>query len=205
MNTETSPVIYSQEGLHGRLDPPAQILDGSQPLVTVLIENRMKVAVPVDLMERQADGSYRLLADLAAFQNDRERQTSSSEDLPTEVLPVLKEELEVTKRTRETGRVRVHKQVHEQAQWVNEPGYEEQVEISRVPVNRELSEPISTRREGETLIVPVMEEVLVIEKRLILKEELHITKRRKEIRNPQRVVLRREEASVERIDEDSNP
>jgi uncharacterized protein (TIGR02271 family) len=112
----------------------------------------------------------------------------------------LEEQLEVGKRSRETGRVKVHKEVHEQEVLVDEPGYEEQVDIERVPVNRVLQEPASPRQEGDTLVVPVMEEVLVVEKRLILKEELHITRRRKEIRNPQRVVLRKEEAVVERIE-----
>ena len=50
------------------------------------------------------------------------------------------------------------------------------------------------------MIVPIMEEVLVIEKRLILKEELHIHKRRVETHQPQQVTLRREEVRVERLD-----
>jgi stress response protein YsnF len=54
----------------------------------------------------------------------------------------------------------------------------------------------------------VLEEVLVVEKRLLLKEEVRITKRRIETHMPQRVILRREEVAVERINgegEVSNP
>jgi uncharacterized protein (TIGR02271 family) len=50
------------------------------------------------------------------------------------------------------------------------------------------------------MIVPIMEEVLVIEKRLVLKEELYIRKRRVETHRPQQVRLRSEEARVERLE-----
>jgi stress response protein YsnF len=44
--------------------------------------------------------------------------------------------------------------------------------------------------------------VLVVEKRLMLKEELHITKGEIETYKPQRVTLRTEEAVVERVDDE---
>jgi stress response protein YsnF len=56
------------------------------------------------------------------------------------------------------------------------------------------------RSEGNTLIIPLLEEVLVVEKRLLLKEELHLTKQRVETHQPQRVTLRREEAAIERVE-----
>lgn len=57
------------------------------------------------------------------------------------------------------------------------------------------------RYEGETMIVPILEEVLFIEKRTILKEELRVSSVRREVRAPQRVVLRAEGVSVEHFDE----
>ena len=59
------------------------------------------------------------------------------------------------------------------------------------------------RSEEDTLIIPVLEEVLVVEKRLLLKEEVRITKR-EETHTPQRVTLRREEAAVERINREGD-
>jgi hypothetical protein len=47
----------------------------------------------------------------------------------------------------------------------------------------------------------VLEEVFVVDKRLLLKEEVRITTRRRETHAPQRVVLRHEEVTVERIQE----
>jgi stress response protein YsnF len=48
------------------------------------------------------------------------------------------------------------------------------------------------------MIIPLLEEVLVIEKRLILREEVHIKKRHREVHAPQEVLLRKEEVEIER-------
>ncbi|MDQ6785851.1 MAG: DUF2382 domain-containing protein, partial [Acidobacteriota bacterium] len=45
--------------------------------------------------------------------------------------------------------------------------------------------------------VPVLEEVVVTEKRLFLREEIRLVKRREEVSNVQQITLRREEISVE--------
>jgi len=66
-------------------------------------------------------------------------------------------------------------------------------------VDRVVAGPVPVRHEGDTMIVPVLEEVLVVEKRLVLKEELRVTRRRVETREPQTVTLRREDVVVERF------
>jgi uncharacterized protein (TIGR02271 family) len=104
----------------------------------------------------------------------------------------------------ETGRVRIRKIVHEREEMVDPPLLREEVVIERVPVNRMVDGPIAAYSEEDTLIIPVLEEVLVIEKRLLLKEEVRITKRRVETHRPQRVTLRREEAVVERLNQESD-
>ena len=115
------------------------------------------------------------------------------------VMPVIQEELQIKKQPVETGRVRVTKRVHEHDELVDVPIVREEVEIDRIPVGRLLDGPVSVGQEGETLIIPVVEEVLVVEKRLRLKEELHVRKRQIESQTPQRIRLRQEEAIVERI------
>jgi uncharacterized protein (TIGR02271 family) len=118
---------------------------------------------------------------------------------------VLQEELEVGTRVVETGRVRIQKLVHEREELVDPPLQREEIVVERVPVNRIVEGPVAVRSEGDTLIIPLLEEVLVVEKRLLLKEELHLTKRQVEVHSPQRVRLRREEAVIERIErEDDN-
>ena len=116
------------------------------------------------------------------------------------VIPVIREELRVARREIERGGVRVHKRVEEREEVVEEPSYREEVTVERVPLGQPIDEEIGSRQEGDTLIIPVLEEMLVVEKRLVLKEELHITRRAVTTREPRRVTLRSEQAEVERVE-----
>jgi uncharacterized protein (TIGR02271 family) len=90
--------------------------------------------------------------------------------------------------------------VHEREEIIDEPLRQERVAIERVPINRAVDHAPTVRREGDTLVIPILEEVLVVEKRLMLKEELRVTLQQTDRRQPQSVTLRREEAVIERID-----
>ena len=118
--------------------------------------------------------------------------------LQQQSIPLAREELEVGKRKVETGRVRIHKVVREHEELIDTPLMHEEIDVQRVPVNRELDAPAQPRQEGDVLIVPVVEERLVVQKRLVLVEELHVRRRAVERPHQQRVVLRSEEAMVER-------
>jgi len=115
------------------------------------------------------------------------------------VIPVIAEALHVDRRTLE-GAVRVTKRVHEQPVELDETAREERVVVERVPVGRIVDGPIGIRREGDVTIVPVLEERLVVEKRLVLVEELHLRHETYTRHVPQRVIVRREELVVERLD-----
>jgi uncharacterized protein (TIGR02271 family) len=77
--------------------------------------------------------------------------------------------------------------------------------IERVPVGRIVDAPPAMRQEGGTVIVPVLEEIMVVQKRLLLKEEIHIRRQDivQHIREPVR--LRSEEVSLERQPAESEP
>ena len=118
-----------------------------------------------------------------------------------EIIPILEEELDVSKRTVRTGTVRVETSttiVDEVASALLETS---NVEVVRVPVGREIDEAPQVRTEGDTTIVPVLEEVLVVQKRLILKEELHITRRVTTEQVDVPVPLRKQTATVTRSDD----
>jgi len=116
------------------------------------------------------------------------------------VIPVLAEELEILKRQVETGGgVRVHKTVTEREQVVDEPLVIESAEVTRVPVNKVVESAPPVRHVGDTMIMSVVEEQLFIEKRLVLKEEIHVRKSREHVRHPQAVTLREEHVEVERF------
>jgi stress response protein YsnF len=82
---------------------------------------------------------------------------------------------------------------------VDQPLAEEHVDIDRVVVNQMVDEPPPVRYEGDTLIVPVLEEVIVVDVRLMVREEVRITRRREQVHKPQSVTLRREDVIVEPV------
>ena len=117
-------------------------------------------------------------------------------------IPAVQEALEVGRRTVETGRVRIRKEIATRNVQVDAPLVQEHVVIERVPVDREVDRdaPPAVREEDGVLVVPVLEEVLVVERRLVLKEELRVTRLREESRVVQDVPLAEERVIVERVD-----
>jgi len=113
-------------------------------------------------------------------------------------IPIVEEEASVVKRATEIERVTVRVAAEEEQVFVRDELRHEQVEVSRVPVNREVAEAPAVRTEGDLTIVPVLEERLVVEKRLFLVEELHLRRRTvtEEIELP--TTLRRTRVDVER-------
>ena len=89
-------------------------------------------------------------------------------------IPLVEERLSVTKRQVESGRVRVHVSVEERDETVTEELSRDEVQVEHVPKNVRVSEIPSVRLEGTTTIIPVVEERLVVEKALVLVEEVHI-------------------------------
>lgn len=127
------------------------------------------------------------------------------EELPDEntnevVIPVIEEEVDAHTRAIKTGSVRVDKHVEKRVRRIEAPLIQQEVEIRRVAVNRVVDEIPKPRKHGDTLIVPIVEEELVITKRLVLKEEIHLITRRTKDRVVKEVELNRERAEVHRLD-----
>ncbi len=89
-------------------------------------------------------------------------------------IPIVEEEVQIKKRTVETGRVQVRTFVEDEQVRVTEALTRELVDVERVAIGREVETAPTVREEGEYLIVPIVEERLVIEKRLFLVEELRL-------------------------------
>jgi len=115
----------------------------------------------------------------------------------SETIPVLQETVRVSKREVETGRVAVYKTVTERDETVEMLLKRTDLAVERIPVNRVVTEVPASRQDGDTLIIPTMEEVLFVEKRLVLKEELHIRKATSERLAREVVRLRTEHAEIE--------
>ena len=116
------------------------------------------------------------------------------------VIPLIEEQLLIGKRTVQTGKVRLIKTVTEYQEQLNEPLAVRSFDIERVILNQPIDIVPAVQHSGATTIYPLVEEQLVITKRLVLKEELHVTLRESERIDTQVVTLHREHLTVERED-----
>jgi stress response protein YsnF len=121
------------------------------------------------------------------------------------VLPLVEERVSVDKRTVETSRVSIRTAVEQTEVLVAEDLLQEIAAVERAPVGREVETAPEPRWEGDVLIVPVVEEFLVVEKRLRLVEELRVVRRRSVERVETKVPLRSTRVEVERRDGDDAP
>jgi uncharacterized protein (TIGR02271 family) len=115
------------------------------------------------------------------------------------VIPLFEEELSVSKRVVPTSRVQISRVTHSHEQLVDELLTREQVEVERVPIDRRIEAMPSVREEEDCLIIPVVEEVLRIERVLVLKEEVRIRRVKGTERYQEKVTLRKQQAVVNRL------
>lgn len=167
-----------------------RVLASDSTRMEVRFANGERMIVPKSRVRETADGAYRFDSSFAALLDGA--QTGEY------VFPVIEEQIEVGKRTVERERVRVSTHVSTRDEDVDVPLFHEELEVSRVALDRIVESAEGPRQEGDTMIVPVYHEVLVVEKRLILREEVRLKRVRREHHDRRQVTLRREEVQVER-------
>ncbi len=171
------------------------LVDGETRTRVRLADGRTLVVPAGTLQPRAADGVYLLPA---AFEDFAADAGGGREEI---VVPVVEERLQVEKRLEETGAgVRVRKVIREHEEAFDQPLLREHVDVERVTIGRMVDEPAQARQEGDTWIIPLMEEVLEVKKRFLLKEEVRITRRSETLNSPQAVTLRSEDVVIERFD-----
>ena len=118
------------------------------------------------------------------------------------VIPVVQESVNVDATPVVTGGVRVTKRVESNDEVIEQQLRTSHADVKRVKVNRVVDGPQAARREGDTLIIPVVSEVLKIEKQWVVTEEIHITQRQELETVQQTVPVNYEQAVIERVDEE---
>lgn len=115
-------------------------------------------------------------------------------------IPIVEEEAHLEKVDVPREHVHVHTFSEERHAVVRGQLAREHIDITRVPKNEEVARAPSIRTEGAVTIVPILEERLVVEKRLFLVEELHLrrTAAVDEVAVP--TTLRRTRVDIERDD-----
>ena len=116
------------------------------------------------------------------------------------IVPVLAERLLVSKRLVEKSLVRVATTTRERKQVVDEALAQERIEVEHVLIGHMVDAVPPVREEGDTTILSVVEEVVVVERRLMLKEEIHIRRLRTTERHRETVLLREQEAVITRTE-----
>jgi stress response protein YsnF len=124
------------------------------------------------------------------------------------VIPLAEEAVSVTKREVDTGRVQVALTTGIETVIARETLRGRRVEVERVPVGRTLAEgeaaPVP-HEEGNTLVIPIVEEKAVVVKRLVVREEVRLRFVPTETPFEQAVDVRRQHATVERVPPGTGP
>jgi uncharacterized protein (TIGR02271 family) len=181
--------VDREDGVAGKVTNVTANDDGST-MIVIQFDDGVQVVVSPQMLSRQDNGFYRLLraASHRALENDL-------------VIPVLVEETVVGTQQVTRGIVRVHKRVETQEQIVDIPISSEEISVERLPINTFVEgEAPRMREEDGVVIIPVLEEILVVEKRVMLREEVRLITRVTSSNVPQTVRLRREVVDVERVE-----
>ena len=120
-------------------------------------------------------------------------------------LPLTEEVLHLSKQEISTGKVRVHTVVDTEEKFVRETLEQRSVEVTRIPKNEVLVAVPTVRTENGVVIVPVFEEVVVVETKLVLREEVHIRTNVSQDTVEFHVPIRKQRAVIERLNEDDEP
>lgn len=128
-----------------------------------------------------------------------EKTMEETRDNDQVVLPLHAEEVSVEKKRIVTGQVKVGTVTRESEQLVEELLEQEHVEVERTAIGKQVDKAPPVREEGDTLIIPILEEIVVVERRLLLKEELRIRRTREKQPYQERVVVRKQEAVITRL------
>lgn len=118
------------------------------------------------------------------------------------VLRLAQEDVSVSKLAEDAGGVQVSRVTHTYQKPIEEVLRQQQVEIERVPLDQPVDDVPPVRQEGDVIIVPIVEEVISLERHLVLKEEVRIRKVETTEKYQDEVTLHKQEAVVTRLEPD---
>jgi uncharacterized protein (TIGR02271 family) len=197
--TQTIP-ITDKTGLPGEIE----ILSPSSAQRVAIRFGDKEIIAPQSMVMVQEDGTYHLPLSFSELEEHLPSSDVTGQDTESNIIPIVQEELVVRKEQVESGKVRLHITTQYQEEAITEPVYQESISIERIPINRVIDTPANIRYEDNKTIVPLMKEVIVVQKQLMLTEEIHISKTRTKSHDTQTVTLRREEVQIEKEQLETN-
>jgi len=163
--------------------------------VIVELDGGTRITLPTELLHHHADGGYSI---------DAPWKTLAGGSTDVEI-PIIQEHVVVGVRSGPAETLRVRRRVVTDEQIVETPIWTERIQVEHVPVGAFVEHAPAARHEGDTLIIPCVEEVAVVEKRLRVREELRIRVVRERRMDRQSVSVRRFEIEIEREQAPNNP
>jgi stress response protein YsnF len=122
---------------------------------------------------------------------------------PQDLHVPLHEEISVSRREIKKANVQVALVTGTREQLIDEELTQVRVEIERAPIDRVVDVVPPIRQAGDITIIPVVEEIVVVERRLVLKEEVRVRRVSTKEQHRETVVLRQQDAVVTREEPDS--
>jgi len=122
------------------------------------------------------------------------------EDTGNRRIPIVEERATIDKKVVPTARVRIASTVEQHLEMLRDELVAQTVDVERVRIDREVEAPPEIRSEGDTLIIPVVEQRLVVQKRWFVTEELRVHRRDHSEAVEIPVELRSTRVSVERAE-----
>ena len=116
-----------------------------------------------------------------------------------QVLALHKEDVAVSKRIRKTL-VKVARTTTTRDVVVEEDLRHEQIVVERLAIGRVVEAVPPIRQEGDVTILSVVEEIVVTERRLVLKEEVHLRRVRRTEHHVETIKVREQGVAITRSD-----
>lgn len=149
------------------------------PKTALMMPSGQRIVLPTEVL-LEALGSVRAVGTEPAAEDLRagfpdatvERQSAPG----ATVIPLVEEQLQVSKTQVETARVRYRRETEERTETVSVPLADVRWEVEHVPVGRVVEAQPEIRQVGDTIVFPLVEERLVVKRELWLSEEVHVHK-----------------------------
>ncbi len=90
------------------------------------------------------------------------------------VIPLAEETVAVSKREVQRRRLQIQLKTETDTQVARASLRHDEIVVDRVPVNKVVTVAPEVREENGVTIIPVFEEIMVMTKQLVLREELHV-------------------------------
>lgn len=131
-----------------------------------------------------------------------------SEGKTSDKISVVQEALQIEKVRQITGRVRIDLTTQTIDELVTVNRQSTEMVVTRHDIGRMIrlgEDPPQVRLDGSTTIIPVLEEVIVTQTRIVLRAELHVTAKVTAQTDRQSFPLRKQTANVKRFNPDGMP